>query len=205
MKVLAIAQQKGGVGKSTLAVHLAAEAVRDGVSALVIELDKQGTASLWSSRRQDRPRVLKIESSQLAQQLKVHQDQDMQLVVLDMPGAHSASVTPAIKAADFVLIPARPHEIDIAASADTLAAVQRLDKTYAYCLTFTETTGGRAEAAREALEEAGHAVMAGEIGRRQVFADAVASGSTAFEIEPKGKAAREIKELWKSLKSKLEI
>lgn len=207
MKVLAVAQQKGGTGKSTIAIHLAGEAAREGLTAVILELDKQGTVSAWGERRGpgNTPEVLKIETGTLAKHLATLRGLSAGVAVIDLPGAHSPAVTPAIKGADFVLIPARPNEIDLAASAETLAAAHRLDKPYAYVLTFIEPTGGKAKEARAALLDAGHPVAEGEISRRQVFVDAVASGKTAAEIEPKGKGAAEIKKLWAWLKTQMEL
>jgi chromosome partitioning protein len=207
MKAIAIAQQKGGVSKSTVAIHLAGEAARDGLTSFILELDKQGTASAWYAQRGagKPPEVLKIESGSLGQHLRALRGLSVDLVILDLPGAHSPAVTPAIKAADFVLIPARPNEIDIAASAETLSAAHRLEKPYAYVLTLTEPAGGKTKEARDALIEAGHPIAEGEISRRQVFVDAVASGKTAFEIEPKGKGAAEIRKLWTWIKTQMEI
>jgi chromosome partitioning protein len=205
MKVIAFAQQKGGTSKTTLAVHMAAEAVRAGLTAVVLELDKQGTASLWGERRAAPPDVLRVESHGLPQALAKFGSRGTALAVLDCPGSHSVAVTPAIKAADLVLLPARPHEVDIAASADTLASCQRLGKPYAYVLSLCPPSGSRAAEARAAFEAEGHAVAPVDIVTRAVMADAVARGRTAFELEPRGKAAEEIAALWAWLKGKLEL
>ena len=205
MKVIAFAQQKGGTSKSTLAVHMAAEAVRSGLSAVILELDKQGTASLWGERRGRPPEVLRIESHSLPQALSRLQERGTDLVVLDCPGSHSPAVTPAIKAADLVLLPGRPHEVDIVASAATLVACQRLGKRYAYVLTLCPPTGSRAAEARAAFEVEGHAVAPVYIVTRAITADAVSRGRTAFELEPRGKAAEEIAGLWAWLKKELSL
>jgi chromosome partitioning protein len=220
MHVIALAQQKGGVSKSVLAIHIAAAAVRRNKRAVVLELDKQGTASLWASERATMgsahdlmkpveraklpPEVMKIEHSQLDQTLTVLAGLGVEVVTLDMPGAHNAAVGSAIKAADLVLIPTRPSEVDIRASVETLGVVQRLRKPYAYVLTFVEGKGERAEEAQEALEAEGHRVAPQFIWRRNVYADAVADGETVMEREPKGKAADEIKSLWRWIEKQLE-
>jgi chromosome partitioning protein len=205
MKVVAFAQQKGGCGKSTLAVHMAAEAERAGVPAAILELDKQGTASMWDERRGGPPRVTRVDGNNIPKALERLKARNIGLVVLDCPGSHSPAITPAIKAADLVLLPCRPHEVDIAASADTLASCQRLGKPYAYVLTLCPPTGSRATEARAAFNVEGHAVANGDIVTRATVADAVARGRTAFEIEPRGKAAEEMATLWAWLRKELEL
>lgn len=220
MRVIAVAQQKGGVGKSTLAIHIAAEAVRRGVRAVILELDKQGTASFWASQRATAgsahdlmkpveraklpPEVMKTESSSLDQMISALSGLGVALIVLDMPGSHNASVGPAIRASDLVLIPTRPQETDISASAETLGTVLRLRKPYAYVITFVEGNGARAEDALLALEAEGHPVAKQFIWRRQVFADAISEGQTVTEREPKGKASEEIKSLYRWIEKQLE-
>jgi chromosome partitioning protein len=215
MRVIALAQQKGGVMKSTLAIHIAAEAQRKGKRAVILEMDTQGTASLWFTNRRAMagahdllkgadtnklpPEVMQIDAAQLAQTLTVLGNLGVSLAVLDLPGSHNTAVNQAIKSADLVLLPARPQDTDIAASAEPLAVVQRLRKPYAYVMTFVEGNGQRADEAQAALEAEGHRVCPQFIWRRQVYADAVSEGLTVMEKEPKGKAADEIKKLWQWL------
>jgi chromosome partitioning protein len=173
MHVIAIAQQKGGVMKSTLAIHIAAEAQRKGRRAVILEMDTQGTVSFWSANRRAArandllkgadpnklpPEVIQIEATQLTETLRVLSNNGVALAVLDLPGSHDTAVNQAIKVADFVLLPARPQETDISASADPLAVVQRLRKPYAYVMTFVEGEGQRADKAQAALEDDGHRV-----------------------------------------------
>lgn len=207
MHVITLAQQKGGVGKSNLALHLAAEAGRSG-RAVVLELDRQGTSSTWHDTRSEtgggQPDVMRVDSTQLAPTLHTLKGVGLDYVFLDLPGTHSPAVNAAIKAADLVLIPARPQEVDIGASAETLGVVQRLKRRYAYVLTFIPATGSRAGEAREALEEAGHPVAPGGIGLRASFVEAITAGKTVQETEPRGKAAGEIRALWTYVQAQLE-
>lgn len=204
MHVVALAQQKGGVLKSTLAVHLAFEAERSGASAVVVEIDKQGTASFWGSLRSKPPTVERVDAASLGPALARLKARGVKFVFLDLPGAHNAGVTPAIKAADLVLVPARPSTVDIAASGETIAAIERLRRPYAYVLTVVPAAGSRVDEAREALESEGHPVAPGGIGDRKVFQDAMASGQAVCEREAAGKAAAEVAALWAYVQTQLE-
>jgi chromosome partitioning protein len=220
MHIIAIAQQKGGVMKSTLAIHIAAEAQRKGRRAVILEMDTQGTVSLWSANRgaivdahdllkgadnnKLPPEAIQIEATKLSQTLALLSNNGVAVALLDLPGSHNTAVNQAVRAADFVLLPARAFDADIAASADPLAVVQRLRKPYAYVMTFVEATSGkRADDAQEALEAEGHRVCPQFICRRQIYAEAVSEGLTVMEKEPSGKAADEIKNLWKWLSKQL--
>ncbi|MGA7328486.1 MAG: ParA family protein [Rhodomicrobium sp.] len=216
MNIVTVAQQKGGTSKTCLAIHMAAEAARKGHYAAILELDRQGTASSWGEKRpyvEDMfkdidprkvfPEVVHVDTARLYTALSALQKAGASLVVIDLPGTHSPAITPAIRAADFVLIPSRPNEVDLAASAETLASVNRLNKPYAYVLTFIPSTGGRTEEARDALEEEGHTVAPGGLGQLVDFADAIAAGTTVQELKPQGRAAEQVRALWKWLEKQL--
>lgn len=220
MRVITVAQQKGGVAKTTLAIHVAAEATRKGRRAVILELDRQGTASRWSDLRPytadsqdllkgvDRakvpPEVVYADATRLDAALSALAGAGVDLTVIDLPGTHSPAITPAIRAADFVLIPSRPNETDLVASRETLASVERLGKRYAYVLTFIPSTGSRESEAREALEEQGHSVAPGGLSLLNDYADAISAGETVQERKSARKAAEQVRTLWKWLEKKLD-
>ena len=182
------------------------ETLRRGKQAVIIELDKQGTASFWGERRDNAsPLVKRVDATYLMKALQDAERAGADYAFVDLPGVHNPAISPAIKAADLVLIPARPAEVDIVASAETLGTVQRLGRRYAYVLTFVPATGGRANEAREALQGEGHPVAPVGMGDRKSFADAVVAGSSVQEREPKGKAAAEIAALWTYVQKQLEV
>jgi chromosome partitioning protein len=160
MSVVAAVSQGGGVGKSTLAIHLATEATRKphNLRAAIIKLDKQGTTSLfWSQRRTEKhrpddligkvdenpvqPEVHRVDPSMLLPTLEEMRHAGLQFVVLDLPGAHNPAVMMAMSMADYVLIPSRPHDVNLHKSLETAAATKRLDKPMAYVLTFVPPPG----------------------------------------------------------------
>jgi chromosome partitioning protein len=207
MKVVSLAQQKGGVCKSTLAVHLAAEAQLRGLKSVIVEIDRQGTSTMWHERRGDRPPdVMQQSALKLDQTLTTLRGLGAAVVVLDLPGADNPGVTAALKASDFVLVPTRPTDPDMVASQPTLAAIRRLKKAYAYVLTFVEAAAPRAaNDADEYLRDQGCEVCPHRIARRQAYSDAVAAGHSVMEDEPRGKAAAEIAALWEWLADQMGI
>ncbi len=207
MKVITMAQQKGGVGKTTLAIHLATEAVRQGHEVVILELDRQGTASQWYEKREGSPKVLKIDSSDLDQNLRLLDGFGVDFVILDLPGTHTTAINRAIKASDLVLIPGRPHDVDVTASVETLATIQRLERPYAYVFTFVEGKGGPKRVAdfSEDFGAEGHPVCPSYVSRAQVYADAIGEGKTVVESSRKSKAAEEIGAIWKWTKNQIEV
>jgi chromosome partitioning protein len=222
LKVITVASQKGGVGKSNCAIHMAAEAVRNKKKAIIIELDGQGTASqVWRAKRDrlagkgdllhkvDReplpPNVVSIHSVQLEGILERYRASGYDYAVIDLPGTDSPGVNHAVNASDFVLVPSRPNITDLMSSGKTVGIIHRLNRPYAYVLTFLQRSGKQAEEAREGLEEDGHVVAPGGISDLKDYEEAIESGKTVYEIKRDGKAADEIKRLWKWLAKQLEV
>ncbi|MGA8171593.1 MAG: ParA family protein, partial [Methylocystis sp.] len=109
MRIITLATQKGGSGKSTLAACIAAAAAAEGVKTAVLDTDPQGSVFKWGERReQEEPVVDRCEPHQLEAVLKTLPSQGFDLVIIDTAGAHNASVAPALRAADFCLVPVKP-------------------------------------------------------------------------------------------------
>lgn len=193
VKVIALAQQKGGVGKSTLAIHMAVELVHRKKVVAIIDLDPQSSVAKWAGRREtEQPRVVASENAQLGKYLTNFKAERFDYVILDLPGRRAPAVTDGIKAADFVIIPARPLDMDIEASGETLGTVQRLRKPYAFVMSIAPARGTRTKDFATALETYGHTVLPVFVIERLALPDAIAEGLGAAEYEPKGMAAREI-------------
>ena len=121
MEVIAVIAQKGGTGKTTLAISLAVAAQRAGRTAAIVDLDPQATASNWGDRREaDSPAIVSAHPVRLAQVLKAAEEGGADLVVIDTPPRAERAAMEAAKASDLVLVPCRPSIFDLETISTTL-------------------------------------------------------------------------------------
>src|SRR3954452_6890808 len=114
MQVVAIIAQKGGTGKTTLALSLAVEAERQGKAAAIIDLDPQATATNWGDRRAaETPVIVSAQPGRLRQVLAAAREQGADLVLIDTPARSEQAALEAAKAATLVLIPCRAAIYDL--------------------------------------------------------------------------------------------
>jgi chromosome partitioning protein len=208
MRVIAVLNQKGGSGKTTIATHLARALQLDGADVLLVDSDPQGSARDWAAVREDQPvTVVGIDRPTIDRDLKQIAKKDF--VVIDgAPQAADLAVS-ALKAADFVLIPVQPSPYDIWAASDLVDLVkQRI-----------ELTDGKLQAAfvvsraikgtkiggevAEALAGYELPVLTSRITQRVSYPGTAASGTTVLDTEPDGDAAAEIRALAAEIKQKL--
>ncbi len=199
MPTIAIISQKGGAGKTTLAIHLAAVAQEAGAVSLVIDTDPQATASHWAAWRGDRaPEVIDSPPPRLAAKVEAARGQGAEVIVIDTPPHADSAARAAVELADLVLIPCRPSAFDLSAIQTTAKLVQLLRKP-----AFIVFTAGSPNAPR-VYEEAGELVDGYGtppcpmiLPDRAAYRHASAQGATVTETEPAGKAASEVRELYK--------
>ena len=198
MPTIAIISQKGGAGKTTLALHLAAAAQAAGRVALIIDTDPQATASQWAAWRQDAPpEVIDSPPPRLAAKVEQAKGQGAQLIVIDTPPHADSAARAAVEIADLVLIPCRPSAFDLAAIQTSAKLVQLLRKP-----AFVVFTAGPPNAPR-VYQEAGELVTSFGtppcpvlLPDRAAYRHASAEGRTVMELEPNGKAADEVRALY---------
>ena len=198
MRTIAVAGAKGGVGKTTLAVHLAVASVLQGRNVVVLDADPQLSAVRWSERRSSsEPAVLGRAVSLIPEELKRIAGLGAHLAIVDTPprawvGADNAALV-AAKLADVVLVPCRPSILDIESTA---VSVQRLQAATAapvvVVLNGCAHRGREADEAAEALGGLGAQVCPARIGQRVAFARSLLDGRAAQEVEPGGKAADDV-------------
>lgn len=207
MKVVAIVSQKGGAGKTTLALHLAAAAHAGGISAAIIDLDPQASAAGWGdSREAENPPVVALPHTRLAQGIQAARDGGAGLVVIDTAPHSEAAALAATRAADLVLIPCRAGILDLRA-VSTTAELVRMAGTPAFVM--LNAVPPRATQlvadAREAVAVHGLDVAPVAIQQRAAYVHALTAGQTAPEYEPAGRAAEEMATIWAWFKSAISL
>lgn len=206
MRVLTMAAQKGGAGKTTLATSLAVAAVQAGGQVVAVDLDPQGSLKGWCERREvEGVRFLDVKAAGLPDALRrLRAAGDASLVVVDTAGVIGPDVTIALQHADLCLLPVRPSLLDVTATRATAERLDALRRRYAFVLNQTQAAAfARVEDAAEALVEIGP-LYPGSIALRTDHLDAMTLGLGVTEWRPKGTAAEEIAELWAWVRSKLE-
>jgi chromosome partitioning protein len=208
MHTIAIISQKGGAGKTTLAVNLAVVAAKDFVT-LVLDTDPQATASLWSKwRGGGDPEVVDCGApSLLAAKLAKSADLGAEIVVIDTPPHADAMARQAASLANLILIPCRPRAFDLAAMEATSDLVRSSRKP-----AFVVFNAGPPHAPlvyRDAAE-----LIAGTfelliapvvLSERAAFHHATASGQSAPEMDRDSKASAELGALWQWTRGQLHM
>src|SRR3954471_3739385 len=142
MKTLAIISQKGGVGKTTLALALAVEACRNRKTAAVFDLDPQASAAFWKDVREaDDPAVVALPPARLGHALQAAAETGCDLAIIDAPPFAKDIAFEAAQHADFILIPTKPATLDLMAVTRTLELVSHYNKPASVVLTFCPTRG----------------------------------------------------------------
>jgi len=204
VQVVSLVTQKGGSGKTTLAVNLAVAAVRAGWPTLLVDLDPQGTAEAWyQDREAEEPQLVRVEAADLPRALEAARARGFRLVVIDTPGRDAPAVATAIRLSAFCLVPCRPTPPDMKAQPATVTTIRRLGRPFAFVLTQTPPRGFRIREAQQGLAVLGPVVPVPVVAR-SVYQDAQGSGLAVQEYEPEGKAAAEIAALWSWLARRLE-
>jgi len=197
MKTLSIISQKGGVGKTTLATALAVEAGRDGKKTVVFDLDPQASASFWKDTRQDElVAMTAIPAARLGHVLKAAAEAGCDLAIIDTPPFSKDIAYEAAQHADFVLLPSRPAVLDIMAMSRTVELVRHYSKPFAAVLTFCPPSGRELDDAIQVIAQLGADICPVRMGNRIAYSRAQQTGRAAQEIEPDGKAAQEIRDLY---------
>jgi chromosome partitioning protein len=196
MKTIAILSQKGGSGKTTLAISLAGAAEELGRRTVVIDLDPQASAKGWHDhRKQETPVVISAQASRLDDVVNTAREHGADLAIADTGPASETAALAAARAADLILIPCRPSILDLRAISSSVDLVQIAKRPALLVLNAVPPRGGLAAQAVEAVAVYGIPVAEVRIGQRAAFVHSLTAGQTVTEYEPNGAAASEIRAL----------
>jgi chromosome partitioning protein len=202
--IVAVLTQKGGAGKTTVALHLAGELERQGASVLLIDADPQGSAQDWAEQRarDGRPRLFGTVG--LARET-LHREvpelaKPVDYVVIDGPPRTTALVRSAMLAADVVLIPVQPSAFDVWATQAVLALIREASaykpRLRGIFVVNRRVIGTRiAREVRRAINDLGIPALNASLAQRVIFAETAGTGMLAAEIDPRSAAAREVAEV----------
>jgi chromosome partitioning protein len=204
MQTLAFLSQKGGSGKTTLAVHTAVAAHESGEQVVIVDTDLQKSATTWSEARQsDTPPVAPVAAASLQDVMMAARHDAITLCIIDT-APHAAPDAARVAAlADLVVIPCRPTAFDLAAASSAVEIVKAAGVSAVFVLSACPFRAPEIEETRVVLASYGLAVAPVAVTERRAFARAIATGRAVTEFDPQGKAAEEIRTLWQWLKERM--
>jgi chromosome partitioning protein len=199
--IIGVLNQKGGVGKTTIATNLAAQAASDGACVLLVDADPQGSSMAWSAARTADPLFPTVAMAKTT----LHRDmpevaRGYDTVLIDGAPRVSELARSVIMASDMVLIPVGPSPYDLWAAGDIVALINEariyrpdLKAQFVVNRRIVGTALGRNVVG--ALAEFELPVCAAYLSQRVAYAESAAQGLAVFELEPLGAAAREVERL----------
>lgn len=202
MFTVALVGQKGGTGKTTIALGLAVAAAQDGHIVAVIDLDPQATASKWKDRRaEDNPAVISAQASRLKPALDAARENGVEFAIIDSAGRSDDSAMAAARAADMILVPTRTSivELETLPQVSDLLRIADSARRAFVVLNGLHPSAGSAGIveAKQVLERLyGFRPCPVHLCQRSAYSEAMVSGSTPQERDPEGKAGQELSRLF---------
>ncbi len=207
--VIAFAGQKGGGGKTTTAIAVAAELVASGREVLLVDADQQGTARAWAYRAEQRghptPQTVQASKRELAAGTIGSLVPKFDFTIIDCPGADGEVQDAALLISDLVVLPCGPQAVDgwaLAGSIERVKKAMRLRTNLSGHILITRKRRTKlGETAREVLQDAGLPILKTEFGMRDAYEAAPALGMGPVQYAPRDRAAEEVRALVAELTS----
>ena len=198
---IVLMSQKGGSGKTTLAIHLAVASMQSGERTLLLDTDPQGSALSWAKVRQGQdPKCLAVRPWDLERYL----DSDSFTLAITDTAPHAAPEASRIaRLADIVLVPVKPSALDLSALPATLDILKASKTPALFVLSSCPARAKEVEEVIEILKNHNLDVASTVIHERRPYVRALAGGVAVTEFDARGKAAGEILALWKEVQSRI--
>jgi chromosome partitioning protein len=199
--ITGIIGQKGGGGKTTIAINLAVAAAKHSLATVIIDLDQQTNAAKWHTRRKENNvAVVAASIARLGVTIETAIKNGAEFIVIDSPGHNDSAATETVRASDFVLVPVEPQMFHF----DTMPAMRNIVRLGGDKSTWimVNKLHPRASAMADRLkriifETYSMPVCPVHMSRYDIYATSADTGSTPLEKDPGSRAAEEIKQLYK--------
>ncbi|MEJ1995037.1 MAG: ParA family partition ATPase [Limibacillus sp.] len=209
-KVITVAQQKGGAGKTTIAAHLAIALTAAKKKVAVVDIDPQQSLTMWYRMREERfgdagagVLVNQVKGWRTKNEVeKLARDHD--IVLIDSPPHMETEARVAVRAADLVVVPVQPSPMDVWATRPTLEMAADEKSPVLMVLNRVPPRANLTGEMLAEMKKLGASVARTRIGNRVVFASALSEGRAVGEVQPSGKAAKEIAALAKEILKKVQ-
>ena len=207
MRIWSVVSQKGGSGKTTLLLHVSIAAMAKGLAVSIFDLDPQRSAEQWAELREtllktEEPTVVHGAPMGLDGMIDAARDTDTDLVLIDTPPAVTKAIAEVVSFADLVILPTRPSPHDLRAVGPTIDICDAHKKQMIFALNAATPRARITMEAAVALSQHG-TVAPVTIYNRTDFAASMIDGRTVMEIEPDGKSAEEVRQLWEYIDQRL--
>lgn len=200
MDTIVFAAQKGGCGKTTLALHLAVEYGRAGKAVALLDTDPQRSAAMWGELRDtDDLTVAAVPADQIGSALRDAESDGYDLVIVDTPPHASASLMLALRRATLAVLPFKPSPLDLATLETVKAMVDAAGIPAMAVISAAPLRAAEILPMRQAIEAGGLPVLETVIHDLMPFRRSIGNGLSVTEFDPKGRAALEIRALRRNI------
>ena len=205
LRVITLANPKGGVGKTTLVSALAVRAAEESKRVALLDLDPQESLSSWWTRRgkTKNPKLFEVDAAVEAIELLI--SEGWHWVFVDTGPARLDLIESGVAVSDLVLIPTRPSSFDIEQTAICVELCETHGKPHAFVLNHAPPGTKLTKSSIQFLKQNGSTVIEAPITFRQAYMAAVTVGKSGPEVEKNGVARKEIDALWAAVKELVAI